>query len=134
MTTDTQWLEENGSRAMALMFRALADAIQKIPASKNERAPEDEFALDAAKRAYLKTKKYFAMLTGRGISSRRDEMDIAKSWEMTGTLLAKYDSTLKPRLSAKALYWQEDGTWSANCIQRADLELEALNQALSARS
>lgn len=119
---------------MALMFRALADAIQKIPASKNERAPEDEFALDSARRAYFRTKKYFAALASKGISSRRDEMDIAKSWEMTGALLVRYDATLKPRLSARALYWQEDSSWSAENVRRADSELETLNQALSSRS
>lgn len=133
MINDSQWLEENGTRAMGLMFRAVAEAIEKIPIAKNEREPEDGFALDAAKKAYLKTINYFAALRTKGSSSRREEMDIARAWEATGSMLGKYGPSLKSRLSARATYWHEDGTWSAENVERAITELEAVRLAIASR-
>lgn len=133
MVNDSQLLEENGTRAMSLMFRAVAEAISKISPVRAEREPEDGFALDAAKKAYLKTTNYFAALRNKGTLSRREEIDIAKSWEATASMLGKYDPSLKPRLSAKATYWHEDGKWSAENVERAVSELETVRLAIASR-
>lgn len=93
--------------------RAATETIKTQTAIKN-----------AVSKAWYATEGYYAHLAAGKLPDKQVEINIAECWDEAGRLIKPYDENLASRLGLKGRYWLDGGTWSAEQVAEAGIQLD----------
>jgi hypothetical protein len=89
----------------------------------SEKRRQREEIQKAITKAFNNTEKYYAYLDQGNAQNRDREFDLASDWDNASILIKDLDTDLANRLSLKAGFWRDGGTWSAEKIKSMGIQL-----------